>query len=180
MERRRLVFRHTVEGLFVRAYGARVTPELHERFRSLGLDLDAIPTAVDAEVYRQAYELLRERLHPGVTPHEADVLMARGFIDGYFETIIGQLTKMMVRVLPVEKHIERSSRNFEAAVNFVTSRVEKLGPKLFRMTVSDYSLSPQFTVGILGRMFEIAGVSQSEVKLEKEEGRAFSVLLSWR
>lgn len=179
MSGRRLVFRHTVEGLFVRAYGEKVTPALRERFKAVGLDLNALPATVDANVYLAAYELLREHLHPSVPPAEADVMMARGFIDGYFETVIGQLTKMMVRVMPVEAHIERSSRNFEAAVNFVTARVEKLGPRLFRMTVSDYSLSPQFTVGILGRMFEIAGVRQYDTKLEEQKGRAFSILLSW-
>jgi uncharacterized protein (TIGR02265 family) len=177
---RRLVFRHTVEGLFLRAFGPAMTPAFRESLQRIGLDLDAIPTAIDAHLYRTAYELLRAQIHPGLPPDEADVQMARRFIDGYFETVIGQLTRMMVKVLPVETHIERSSRNFEAAVNFVTSKVEKIGPRAYRMRVSDFSLSPHFTMGILGRMFEIGGVTQYDVRLERQEGRAFSILMSWR
>jgi hypothetical protein len=42
MSGRRLVFRHTVEGLFVRAYGEKVTPALRERFKAVGLDLKEV------------------------------------------------------------------------------------------------------------------------------------------
>ncbi|WP_242592315.1 DUF2378 family protein [Corallococcus exiguus] len=35
-----IVYRHAIEGLFLRSVGMRLTPELKDQLRSIGLDLN--------------------------------------------------------------------------------------------------------------------------------------------
>ena len=172
---RRLVFKHTIEGLFTRAYGAQVTPALKEEFRRLGLE----GAAVEAEAFGKAFVLLRDAVHPGIEPNVAERQMGERFLAGYFETAIGGLVKMMLKLLPVEKAVMRVPQSLMSGANFIEARVEKQGERQYRLTMSDFSTSPDFLCGIVSQMITRTG-GIPEVKIIEQNGRALVMAVSWK
>ena len=179
MTTKRLVFRHTVEGLFGVAFGDAITPALKEKLREKGLDLDRLAAAYPAEVYGAAFHLLREHVHPGVDEQTAGIAMGERFLEGYFSTVMGSLLKTILRVLPVQSVVERTPKSLETGTNFIKARVQPLGVRLYEVWMSDYSTSPAFLMGVVGRMVRIAGGKDVSVQLAKQEGSQLTFRLSW-
>lgn len=171
---RRLVFKHTIEGLFVRAYGAQVTPPLKEQLRAMGLE----GAAVDAEIFGKAFALLRDAVHPGVEPALAERQMGARFLAGYFETAMGGLVKMMLKLLSVEKALARVPQSLMSGANFIEARVEKEGERHYRLTMSDYSTSPDFLCGVVEEMVSRAG-GKPAVEIVERKGRALVMAVRW-
>ena len=100
---RRLVFKHTIEGLFTRAYGGQIPPPLEAQFRDMGL----YAPAVDAEVFGRAFQLLRDEAHRGIDTAAAERQMGARFLACYFETAMGGLVKVLMKVLSVDQALAR-------------------------------------------------------------------------
>lgn len=171
---RRLVFKHTIEGLFTRAYGAQLTTALKDDFRRLGLE----GAAVEAETFGKAFVLLRDAVHPGIEPTLAERQMGARFLSGYFETAIGGLVKVMLKLLPVEKALMRVPQSLMSGANFIEARVEKAGERHYRLTMSDFSTSPHFLCGVVSQMVTLSG-GTPDVKMIEQNGRALVMAVRW-
>jgi uncharacterized protein (TIGR02265 family) len=171
---RRLVFKHTIEALFGRAYGAQLTPALKEQFRALGLDA----AAVDAESFGKAFFLLRDAVYPGIEPSQAERQMGTRFLSGYFETAMGGLVKVMLKLLSVEKALGRVPQSLMSGANFIEASVEKKEDRHFQLTMSDYSTSPEFLCGVVAEMVSRAG-GTPEVKIVERKERSLVMDVRW-
>jgi uncharacterized protein (TIGR02265 family) len=171
---RRLVFKHTVEGLFTRAYGDKVTPLLREQFRSMGLDAPA----VDAEAFGRAFMLLRDAVHPGVEPSAAERQMGARFLAGYFDTTMGSLVRVMLKVLSVEKALSKVPQSLMSGANYIEAKVVKVSEREVNLVVSDYSTSPAFMCGVVTEMVTRAGGSP-QVDVTEQQGRALTIRVRW-
>lgn len=180
MTERRLVFRHTTEGLFIRAYGSELPAETRATLEALGLDLKRPTAAMDAEVFGKAFGVLREALFKGIPPATADALMGERFLDGYFSTVMGGLVKTVIKLLPVEKALERVPESLMSGANFIQARVSAVGPKQYEVWMSDYSTSPSFLLGVVRRMVELAGGKAVDARLTQERGREAVVRVRWQ
>ncbi len=171
---RRLVFKHTIEGLFTRAYGAQLTPALKARLQELNI----WGPAVDAEVFGQAFIALRDTVYPGVDPAHAERQMGARFLSGYFDTAMGGLVKMMLKLLSVEKALGRVPQSLMSGANFIEARVEKEDERRYRLSMSDYSTSPDFLCGIVSEMISRSG-AVPEVALTERKGRSLVMSVRW-
>jgi uncharacterized protein (TIGR02265 family) len=176
---KRLVFRHTTEGLFLRAFGEVLTPALRAELKGLGLSLDPPAAAVDATAFGAAFARLREAAFPGRPPAEAESLMGERFLDGYFDTVMGGLVKAMLKLLPVERALERVPQSLMSGANFIQARVLKVGPRSYEVWMSDYSTSPGFLIGVVRRMVTLSGGQQVEVAVAVERGRELVLRVGW-
>lgn len=171
---RRLVFKHTVEGLFVRAYGAQVPAALQAKFRELGL----FAPSVDAEVFGQCFQLLRDAVLPGVDPAAAERQMGARFLAGYFDTAMGGLVKVMLKMLSVEKALARVPQSLMSGANFIEARVDPVGEREVKLVMNDYSTSPDFLCGIVTEMVTRAG-GRPQVEIVERKGRATVMRVRW-
>ena len=171
---RRLVFRHTVEGLFERAYGERIGPELAQQLSAFPLKS---PT-LDAALFGQAFAVLRDGLFPGVPAAEAEKQMGERFLEGYFETVLGGLVKTMLRLLPVEKAIARIPQSLMSGANFIRAHVEPAGPREKKVVMNDYSTSPDFLCGVVAALVRRTGVTP-DVEVIERNGRALTLRVRW-
>jgi uncharacterized protein (TIGR02265 family) len=171
---RRLVFKHTIEGLFGRAYGSQLTPALEALLTPLGLGA----AAVDAERFGEGFALLRDAVYPGVKPAIAERQMGARFLSGYFDTAMGGLVKAMLRLLSVEKALGRVPQSLMSGANFIEARVEKRGDRYFHLSMNDYSTSPDFLCGVVEEMVTLAG-GKPTVDIVERQGRATVLAVRW-
>lgn len=176
----RLVFAHTAEGLFVRAYGKHLGPELTERLRAMGLDVAKLPASIDAKLFGDAFRLLRDTLHPGDASDGPDRAMGQRFLDSYFETVMGSLVRLALRMVPTDKALLRASTHLKSGTNYIDAAVEQRGPKLVQLTLSDYSTSPGFMAGIMHRMAEVTGGKQVRVTYGTDGAPKVRYLIEWQ
>jgi uncharacterized protein (TIGR02265 family) len=65
-----------------------------------------------------------------------------------------------------------------SGANFIEARVEKQGERQYRLTMSDYSTSPDFLCGIVIEMIARAGGS-ADVEIVERNGRALVMSVRW-
>ena len=171
---RRLVFKHTIEGLFTRAYGGQIPPALEAQFRDMGL----YSPAVDAEVFGRAFQLLRDEVHSGVDTFTAERQMGARFLAGYFETAMGGLVKVMIKLLSVDQALARVPKSLMSGANFIEAKVVKVGEREVNLVVSDYSTSPEFLCGVVSEMVTRAG-GTPRVEITERNGRASVMRVRW-
>ncbi len=173
---RRLVFAHTVEGLFGRAYGEQLSPEQRERFQTLGL----FGPTVDAEKFGEAFALLRDLVQPGVEVQVAETRMGRFFVAGYFETTMGALLKVLFRFLPLDKALMRVPQALMSGTHFIHAEVLKSAERDYVLAMNDYSTSPHFLCGIVAEMASRAGVADADIDIIEHVGRAVKIRVRWK
>jgi uncharacterized protein (TIGR02265 family) len=171
---RRLVFRHTVEGLFQKAYGPQLSISLKKTLKELGLE----SPAVDAEAFGKAFGLLRDAAHPGIETSRAEREMGARFLKGYFETTMGNLTKMMLKLLSVESALSRVPQSLMSGANFVEAKVLRVAEKNYLLSMNDYCTSPDFLCGVVSEMIQLVG-GKPEVDVVQHEGRTVVLRVRW-
>jgi uncharacterized protein (TIGR02265 family) len=171
---RRLVFKHTVEGLFERAYGSQLSSQQRARFLEVGL----FGPTVSAEVFGQAFAELRDTVFAGVPHAQAERTMGERFLDGYFDTAMGGLVKVMLRLLSPEKALHRVPQSLMSGANFIAARVEATAPRDFRVVMNDYSTSPEFLCGVVRRMLQLTG-TEATVEVLEQRDRAVVLRARW-
>ncbi len=176
----RRVFNHAVTGLFVKAFGAKVTPELRVRFKEKGLDLHHIPMALDANVFSACFDELRAALFPGRDPDSAGREMGRTFLDAYFDTTMGALQRTMLKLVPTDRVVERAPQVAASGTNFIRPTVERLDAKHYQVTLNDHSTDPSFLAGLIERGIVMSRSEAPEVRITRLEGRQVRYDIRWR
>jgi uncharacterized protein (TIGR02265 family) len=171
---RRLVFKHTVEALFDRAFGRDVKPELREQFRALGL----FSPAIDAELFGRCFATLRDHVRPGVPLAQAEREMGQRFLASYFETAMGAMVGVWLKVLSVEQALQRAPQSLMSGANFIHARVELVGPRLAQVQMTDFSTSPEFLCGVVSELLRRTGAT-ADVSVTKVDGRALTLRVTW-
>jgi uncharacterized protein (TIGR02265 family) len=168
------VFRHTVEALFDRSFGRDVKPELREQFRAQGL----FAPAIDAELFGRCFVLLRDHVRPGVPVAQAERELGERFLASYFETTMGAMVGVLLKVLSVEQALARAPQSLMSGANFIHARVESVGPRLAQVQMTDFSTSPDFLCGVVCELVRRTGAT-AEVTVTKVEGRAVTLRVAW-
>lgn len=163
----KLVFLQTFEGL-VRAYGSRFNHELRTNFRLYGFDPERLLPAYPQQTFVEVLRLISRELHPHEEPNTAIRLTAKGFLDGYDETLVGRAMLAAIRIIGPRRTLERLTRQFRTGNNFSDTRLTQLGPTEFELWCNEVQL-PGWYEGLLLRGLEIAGASKLEVKFVKRD-----------
>lgn len=137
-----VVFGTIVEGT-ERAFGARLTPELRERLRVLGLDFKARKAAYPVDEFLRFFIALADGLFPGDDASRPARLRQFGheFMTGFGGTAIGSAAFMMARVVGIRRSMERVGRNVRSTGNFMDARCDVNGPTEVRIVTS---VRPEF------------------------------------
>lgn len=176
----RRVFNHAVTGLFVKAFGAKVTPPLKAKFKELGLDLDRIPMALEASVFSACFDELRAALFPGRSADEAGREMGRAFLDAYFDTTMGALQRTMLKLVPTDRVVERAPEVAASGTNFIKPTVERVEAKHYRVKLNDHSTDPSFLAGLIERGIVLSRSKSPEVHITRLEGRQVLYEIRWQ
>lgn len=163
----KLVFLQTFEGL-TRAYGSHFDHELQTNFRLYGFDPERLLPAYPQQTFIEVLRLLARKLHPELEQNDAIRLTARGFMDGYDQTLVGKAMLAAIRIIGPRRTLERLTRQFRTGNNFSDTRLTQLGPTEFELWCNEVQL-PGWYEGLVGRGLEIAGATDLTVHFVKRD-----------
>ncbi len=175
----KLVFEQTIEGLFMRGLGPRVTPALKARLRTAGVNLDAtLLPAYPFDVWMKSLEATAEELYAELPTDQAMFHVGERFIEGYRDTLLGRAVLGMVRVLGPHRALARARQSFRSGNNYTEATLTPIGPEASELWMNEVGPWPGFTAGIIHAALGAAGVVPVVVPTQ-HDGHACTYRVTW-
>lgn len=179
MTTEKLVFQQTIEGLYARGLGSRVTPALKTRLRGIGLDLDGkLLPAYDFEVWMKSLELTAAELYPRQPTDQAMFQVGESFIHGYRDTLLGRAVLGTVRVMGPHRALARARQSFRSGNNYTEATLTPLGAEAAELWMNEVGPWPGFTAGIIHAALSASGVEPVVVPTQ-HDGHACAYRITW-
>lgn len=175
-----VIFSDAVEGLFIKGLGSRVTPQLRQELKAVGLDLGSkLLPAYPRRVWNAAIPLAAAHVWPRLDVAEAHVLLGRAIIDGFRETLLGKALAGMAKVLGPLRTLGRMRSNLRTGGNYNETSVTSEGPTLVRFWINEPYLHPGYVQGLLQGTMEISGARSCTVEVISVDEKGADYRLRW-
>ena len=172
----KLFFGHSVAGLFQKALGERLTPELRNQLRVEGVDLEKpLLPAYPASVFVKCVERVGTALFPGKTLPEVHKEMGKATVRGFAQVEVGIGMFDYLKVITAERSLQRMERNLRAAMNFASTTMKPLGDDTFEIHLNDAVGMPDFFAGLIEGGATAAG-RKATVNVGRLEGEGCVLL----
>jgi uncharacterized protein (TIGR02265 family) len=176
----KLVFESSIEGLFIRGLGDRMTGPLKAELKTLGLDLDRkLPPAVTRHVWFAAIDAIVRHVYGELPREEAHRELGRSMMEGIEHTFFGRAMAPAVRLLGPRRLLKRVPTNMKTANNFSIGVMTELGPTSAQLVVDDVGDAPHIFCGSLERMVTWAGGKNVKVSVEAPALPVATYLINW-
>lgn len=174
----KLWFSQSIEGLFVRGVGDRMTPALRAQF--IGIDVKNLQPGYDDAVVTRAIRLTGEVLFADKPEPEALRAMGALFMHGFAQTLMGKALVQFMKVLGPRRSLQRMERNFRTGGNYIETRFESLGEGKAQVWFNDVSGIPDFYAGIIQRGGEFAGARDMLITFEPVTNTECTFVVNWK
>ncbi|MCP3136166.1 DUF2378 family protein [Pyxidicoccus xibeiensis] len=177
----KLVFEHTVEGLFVRGLVGRVTPALRERLKGVGVDLDRkLQPAYGFDTFCSAVRVAARELHPEVPEEVGYGLLGERMVDGYRETVLGRAAFGVIQLLGPRRALGRAQQMFRSGNNYSEIRLADVLPTEVHLWMNEAGTLRYFTQGALLAGLRATGAHQPQVAVQDFSEAHVTYRLTWR
>ena len=175
-----IVYRHPIEGL-VRSIGKRMTPELKQRLREVGLDLDVpIPRNTPRIVFADALRISAKHLYPNEEEQEGFRRLGIGVIEGVEHTLLGKALVAMWPIFGPERVVVRIQENFATVNNYLKTELITHSPSHHVIRVSECNGNPGYLQGIIEAGLLKAGAKELKIDPFDFDGHACSYRVQWK
>jgi uncharacterized protein (TIGR02265 family) len=175
-----MMFAHTVEALFLRAFAGEVSERCRERLRQVGIDLERpLLPAYPVATWVAALEVAAAELLPHLTREAAYLQLGRRIVDGYVHTMLGRPLTTLGRLLGPHRVLEGMTHMLRTANNFQLTRLQLPGPEEAQLWVNTRVPVATYYQGLLSSMLERCGVSALEVEPGQSTGDGYRYTIRW-
>jgi uncharacterized protein (TIGR02265 family) len=176
----RVVFKHTVEGLFFQALKGKVSARIKQRVRDEAkIDLDKIEPAVPLTRWNRSFEICAEELFPGERAEVALERMGRMMTHGYFETFLGRAVAGVLKVIGPARALKRLDRSFRSGNNYSEVKVTELAPTHYRFWCNDVGMARHVVLGVVSGGGEVAGAKNLRGEVTHHDEQGCTIELKW-
>lgn len=176
----RLVYEHTMEGLFVRGLAGRVSPSLKERLRTVGLNLDRrLLPAYPFETWCSCVRLTAELLLADLAEEEAYHHLGERMVDGFRATLMGRAQFNVLQLLGPRRVLHRAQQSFRSGNNYTEVRLTALGPSELEVWVNEPGFTRYVVQGALAAGLRASGAAEPEVRVETFTPEDVTFHVSW-
>jgi len=177
---KRVVFGSTVEGLFIKGLGERITPALRERLKTdAGLDLTRIQPAYALDTWARALALTVETLHPELPRDEAYERLGTDLTRGFFETFLGRAVQTVIKLIGPRRTLLRTERNLRSGNNYTACSFIEHAPNRIETTINEPSVLRHTMTGLVREALLYAGAKNLKVELTRNDEQNSTWLVSW-
>jgi uncharacterized protein (TIGR02265 family) len=181
MPQRRVVFEHTVEGLFGHSLRNRLSAAAKRALREAGVDLSKpLLPAYSHETWRRCLEITVADLYPLVSREEGWRLLGREVVDGMVHTVMGRAMVGVARLLGPLRSLRRLNNTLSSADNYVQSRLTELSPTRCEVWINEVMEQPTYYQGVLEACIGLAGGRDIQVRVVAREGRGARLHVEWQ
>ncbi|XXF79827.1 DUF2378 family protein [Myxococcaceae bacterium GXIMD 01537] len=178
---RRMVFEHTVEGLFHEGLRRRLSSSARATLREAGLDLgNKLRPAYPFETWRRCLDIAVEDLYRSQGRPEGYRLLGHEFIAGLAQTPLGRATVRVARLLGPLRSLRRLNPTLGGADPFLESRLTELDSTRCELWLNEVMDQPTYALGILEAWLPLAGAQLVRVAVRSREALGATYLLEWK
>ncbi len=179
----RLVFSPSVEALLVRGVGDRMTPQLQERLRALGIDVGKpLLPAYPLDKWQEAVDAVAAALYPGVAMKEAQWKLGESTVLGFEKTMLGKAMVGVSRVIGPRRALLRFPSMSRSSNNYSTMTANEVAPGNIEMVCDPYVGWPEYVQGCLHAVMQMCGAQEPKVELVEHSPQKERLVLRalWR
>ncbi|HEX8435892.1 DUF2378 family protein [Archangium sp.] len=177
---RRLVFEHTIEGLFRFSLRNRLSAPAWQALREVGLDLSKpLLPAYTHETWRRALELTVVDLYPALPRAEGWRNLGREVVNGMVHTLMGRAMVGVARLLGPLRSLRRFNNTLRSADNYVESRLTELSPTSCEVWLNEVMDQPSYYQGVIEACLTLAGARDIQTRVVACEGRGAVIHVEW-
>ena len=166
-----LWFSNVIEAIFVKGLGSKLTLDLREQLRQVGIDLMKLQPAYPVRVVKAGLKLASNDIFPGESEAEALRQLGAWSMQGYAQTLIGQAVVQILKIIGVRRSLLRMHTNLRSGNNYLETSARVVSPSCVELKLSDVSEIPSFYQGIFeegGRMAHAKNLRISSVGSEAD------------
>jgi|GEM_PF-1466338 len=176
-----VVFGNTVEALFLKALGSRLTPRCYERAAAAGIDLRGkLKPFYPREPYYAAVRAVAEELFPELDPERRLFEMGLAFMSGFDQTLLGKAILAAVRLIGARRMLAKMTDKFRSSNNYMKTEMVERAPGDIELTLSQTSGAPAYFEGVLTYGLRVAGAKEVHISRLKEDGTHCTFAIKWR
>ncbi len=178
----RLEFEQSVDGLFYGAIDALSRPQLKERLRTAGLDLDGrLAPAYPAEQFYRWVKIAAAELHPELSEDEACNRIGRLAVEkGLESTVLGRALLVVLKMYGTRRSMQRITKSFRNGNNYIEVTVNELAPTRLELIFNTVMETPGYFHGVLEAGLVTLGAKEPRVERRPQDGESCTYLLEWR
>ncbi|WP_257461715.1 DUF2378 family protein [Archangium lipolyticum] len=178
---RRLVFEHTIEGLFRISLRHRLSALAWQSLREAGLDLSRpLAPAYPYETWKRALEISVADLYPFLPREEAWRRMGRDVVDGMMRTVMGRAMVGVSRLLGPLRSLRRLNSTLRSADNYAESRLFELSPNCCEVWINEVMEQPSYYQGVLEACVTLAGGRDVSTRVLSRDGHGAFLHVEWK
>jgi uncharacterized protein (TIGR02265 family) len=176
-----LVFSHTVQGLFSRAFPKGVPVSLKEKLRVAGVDLDKpLLPAYSVETWIRCIQLSAPVAFPDELPSMAWHKLGEQMIDGYQETMIGRAMFASLRLLGPRRMLQRARRNFRSGNNYTDVLFTDVSETEMDLWFNETNeVLRHFTAGLVVAGMRMGGAEMPQLSILHTDARGVTFRAAW-
>lgn len=175
-----VVFGNTVESLFLKGVGSRMTPRCYERVKEIGIDLQGkLKAYYPRQMYYACARAVANELFPLVSEDVAMFELGRAFMKGFEETMIGRAMLSAVRLMGPRRALRKMTQTFRSSNNYLTTELREIAPGHAELTLSETSGSPGYFHGVLYSGLVTAGAKNLTFERKDFDGKRCTFEIRW-
>ncbi|MBJ6763023.1 DUF2378 family protein [Myxococcaceae bacterium JPH2] len=176
----RVIFGNTVDSLYRKTLARDLSPDLRRRLREFGMDVEApLLAAYPHPVWVKCLDEVSQALYPGVPTDVARRQLARRWIEGYAQTLVGAAVLTLARVVGPMRSLERMTHNFRSGNNFTETRLTVLGASSADLWFNEPEATEGFVEGVLEEGLVRIGVKGLTLARTRHGPDACTYHLQW-
>ncbi|RKH14593.1 DUF2378 family protein [Corallococcus praedator] len=158
----------------------RLDSSLRERLAAAGYDPDRPRASYPASVFLRCQNLVLATAYAGRLPQEALRQMGRDLVRGFFETLVGKVVNVALKVAGPERAMKRVALSFRSVMEPVEIQSTELAKKDWRVTFQGYPFPAEAAAGCCEEALRQSGAASPTVVLESDTGTGrFELRIRW-
>lgn len=159
-----VIYGPTLEGLFVRGLGDKLTPELVAGLQALGLDVtQPIAKSYPRAVVTQAIDLTARTLWPELPIDDAWYQVGKHVVRGLERQSLMGATVLAIRVAGPRFTLKVAARTFRQTNNFMRVELNERAPGRYELDLSPSHAHTRYMEAVIEDMLAIAGAKNLHV-----------------
>ncbi|GEN09837.1 Myxococcales-restricted protein, TIGR02265 family [Myxococcus fulvus] len=145
-----------------------------------GYDVEKPRATYPASVFAACQAVALRTTYAGLAPKAAQRELGRDLVRKYFDTLVGRVVGMALKVAGPERAMKRVALSFSSVMEPVDITVENMGPQVWRAKFRGYVFPAEAAAGTCEVALKQAGASTATVEVERYEGtEGFDLRLRW-
>ncbi|MCP3164088.1 DUF2378 family protein [Myxococcus qinghaiensis] len=152
---------------------------MRAEFLAAGYDVDKPRASYPSSVFIACQGVVLRTTYGGLPLQQAQRTLGRDLLRQYFETLVGRVVGMALKVAGPERAMRRVALSFSSVFEPVDIQTQLLAPQDYRVKFRGYPFPAEAAAGTCEGALKQAGALSVTVNVERYENEGFDLRIRW-